>query len=135
MRSELRYRQVHLDFHTSEHIPDVGLHFDGEQFAGELKKAHVNSVTVFARGHHGWCYYPTKIGKPHPNLGRPDLLGEMVAACRKNDINVPIYLTVQWDERMAREHPEWRVMNAANRSSRPNSQDPSAMNPSIWSVT
>lgn len=114
MRSELRYRQVHLDFHTSEYIPDVGLHFDAEQFVGTLKQAHVDSVTVFARCHHGWCYYPSTVGKPHPKLKRPDLLGEMVRACRSNDINVPIYITVQWDERMAREHPEWRVMSANN---------------------
>jgi len=128
MRSELRYRQVHLDFHTSEHIPDVGLHFDREQFVGALKKAHVNSVTVFARGHHGWCYYPSSVGAPHPNLKRPDLLGEMVEACRQADINVPVYITVQWDERTAREHPEWRVMSAENASARSTAQNASAMN-------
>ena len=106
MKSELRYRQVHLDFHTSEHIPDVGLNFDAGQFIDTLKRARVDSVTVFARCHHGWCYYPSDVGRPHPNLRRPDLLGEMVRACRSNDINVPIYITVQWDERMAREHPD-----------------------------
>ena len=126
MRSELRYRQVHLDFHTSEHIPDVGLHFDADQFVDTLKRACVDSVTVFARCHHGWCYYPSRVGKPHPNLKRPDLLGEMVQACRANNINVPIYLTVQWDERMAREHPEWRVMSANNLSADSSAQDPSA---------
>jgi hypothetical protein len=44
MRSELRYRQVHLDFHTLEHIPDIGLHFDAEQFVDTLKRTHVDSV-------------------------------------------------------------------------------------------
>lgn len=128
MRSELRYRQVHLDFHTSEHIPDVGAAFDPDQFVAALKRGNVDSVTVFARGHHGWCYYPSEVGRPHPNLRRPDLLGDMVAACRANDINVPIYLTVQWDERMAREHPEWRVMSVENSASRPSDGDRSAMN-------
>lgn len=128
MRSELRFRQVHLDFHTSEHIPDVGAQFDKAQFTAALKTGNVNSITVFARGHHGWCYYPTKIGSPHPNLKRPDLLGEMVEACRENNINVPIYLTVQWDELTAREHPEWRVMSAFNRASASRETDASAMN-------
>jgi hypothetical protein len=114
VKSELRYRQIHLDFHTSEHIPNVGARFEKEQFIGALKRGNVDSVTVFARGHHGWCYYPSKIGKPHPNLVRPDLLGEMVTACKENDINVPIYHTVQWDERIAREHPGWRVMPASS---------------------
>jgi hypothetical protein len=29
----LRYRQVHLDFHTSGQIPDIGIDFDPEEFA------------------------------------------------------------------------------------------------------
>jgi len=110
-RSALRYRQIHLDFHTSEHITDVGAQFDAEQFAATLKRGNVNSVTVFARCHHGWAYYPSRVCKPHPHLKR-NLTGEMVAACRKHDINVPVYITVQWDERMARENPGWRVVHA-----------------------
>lgn len=111
MKSELRYRQIHLDFHTAEHIRDVGAQFDAEQFAQTLLRGNVNSVTVFARCHHGWAYYPSKVCKPHPHLTR-NLTGEMVAACRAHDINVPIYITVQWDERMARENPGWRVVLA-----------------------
>ncbi|MBI4978107.1 MAG: beta-galactosidase trimerization domain-containing protein [Spirochaetes bacterium] len=110
MRSTFRYRQIHLDFHTSEHVPDVGAAFDKKQFVDALKTGNVDSVTVFAVCHHGWAYYPTKVGKVHPNLKRPDLLGDMVNACRENDINVPAYITVQWNERVAREHPEWRVV-------------------------
>ncbi|MCG8480001.1 MAG: hypothetical protein MI724_12960, partial [Spirochaetales bacterium] len=128
MRSTLRYRQIHLDFHTSEHIEGIGADFDAEAFARTLKSAHVDSVTVFARGHHGWCYYPTAVGVPHPHLARPDLLGEMVAACRGNDINVPIYLTVQWDELTARTRPEWRVVAAANEAVTPDPEDRSAGN-------
>lgn len=48
----LRYRQIHLDFHTSGHIPDIGINFDPDEFASTLKKAHVNSVTCFGRCHH-----------------------------------------------------------------------------------
>jgi hypothetical protein len=112
MSNPLPFRQIHLDFHTSEHIPDVGGAFDPDEFVHGLKKGHVNSVTLFAKCHHGWSYYPTEIGKPHPHLKRPDLLGEMIAACRKANIQTPVYLTVQWDELTAREHPEWRVVKA-----------------------
>ena len=108
----LRYRQIHLDFHTSEHIPGVGAAFDPDDFVGTLKAAHVNSITIFAKCHHGWSYYPTKIGAPHPNLARPDLMGDMVKALTAADIECPIYISVQWDERNARLHPEWRVRSA-----------------------
>jgi hypothetical protein len=110
----LRYRQIHLDFHTSEHIPAVGAEFDPVEFVDAFKAANVDSVTVFAKCHHGWSYYPTKVGKPHPNLSRPDLLGDMVKALADADIESPIYISVQWDELSAREHPEWRVMRATN---------------------
>lgn len=35
------YRQVHLDFHTSEHITDIGTKFDKKQFQAALKTGHV----------------------------------------------------------------------------------------------
>ena len=98
--AKLRYRQVHLDFHTSEHCPNVGGKFDEDQFIGALKKGHVNSVTIFAQCHHGWCYYPTNTDMEHPNL-QTDLVGRMQAAARKADINMPVYITVQWQEKGA----------------------------------
>jgi hypothetical protein len=105
----LRYRQIHLDFHTSEHIPAIGAQFDPDDFVATLKAAHVDSITIFAKCHHGWSYYPTKVGAPHPQLARPDLMGDMVKALTAADIECPIYISVQWDERNARLHPEWRV--------------------------
>lgn len=108
---ELAFRQVHLDFHTSPLIPDVGVDFDPERFAATLEQAHVNSVTVFAKCHHGMSYYPTEVGVVHPSLRR-DLLGEMVTACHARGIRTPIYISVVWDEHMAHEHPEWLQVNS-----------------------
>ena len=64
----LRYRQIHLDFHTSEHIPDVGAGFNPDTFADTLAEARVNWVTLFAKCHHGLSYYPTRVGTMHPSL-------------------------------------------------------------------
>ncbi len=93
----LPYRQVHLDFHTSPAIPDIATDFDAAEFTGMLQQARVNSITVFAKCHHGYSYYPTKIGTVHPHLKR-DLLGEMDAACRQAGIRVQAYTTVVWDD-------------------------------------
>ncbi len=103
---ELRFRQVHLDFHTSELIPGVGEEFDAEEFARTLKASHVDSITCFVKCHHGLSYYDTKAGVKHPSLSR-DLLAEMIAACRGSDIRVPVYISAGFDEHAAREHPEW----------------------------
>ena len=52
-RVDLRFRQIHLDFHTSEAIGSIRAAFDPEEFAAALQRAHVDSVTCFARCHHG----------------------------------------------------------------------------------
>lgn len=105
----MRFRQIHMDFHTSEYIPDVGRNFNAEEFAERLRKANVDSVTCFARCHHGWLYYPSEKFPEliHPNLVNKNLLIDEIKACHAMGIKVPIYITVQWDGRIMREHSEW----------------------------
>ena len=109
----LRFRQVHLDFHTSQHITGIGTAFDPDEFADTLKRAHVNSITCFARCHHGYIYYDTRVNpeRRHPHLTR-NLLAEQIEACHKRDIRVPIYTTIQWDHFTAEQHPEWLALTA-----------------------
>ena len=99
-------RQIHLDFHTSEHIPDIGKQFSKEQWQTALKVGHVNSINIFAKGHHGWSYYPTEVGHVHPHLDF-DLLGAQIEACHEIDVECPIYFTVGWSVNDAETHPEW----------------------------
>ncbi|SIQ13108.1 Hypothetical glycosyl hydrolase 6 [Alkalispirochaeta americana] len=108
-QSHLSFRQVHLDFHTSGHIGGVGADFDPEEFAERLATAHVDSITCFARCHHGYLYYQSEKHPHliHPHLERTNLLDEQIHALRERGIRVPLYTTVQWDGWMMREHPEW----------------------------
>lgn len=108
------FRQIHLDFHTSPDIPAVAADFDAGRFADRLARAHVNSVTIFARCHHGYLYYPTQAHpeRVHPTLQRPNLLVEQIEALHARGIRCPIYTTVQWDEFTANEHPEWLHLDA-----------------------
>ena len=55
----LPYRQIHLDFHTSECIEGIGAAFTREGFKEALTVGHVNSITLFSKCHHGWSYHPT----------------------------------------------------------------------------
>jgi len=103
----LRFRQIHLDFHTSPAIPGIGEAFDKQAWQNTLKTGHVNSVTTFATCHHGWSYYETKVGRMHPHLGF-DLLQAQFEAAKEMDVNVPIYLTAGVNNWAAYEHPEWR---------------------------
>ena len=42
--SKIRYRQVHLDFHTSEYIPDIAADFDKEEFAKTFSKKQMEAI-------------------------------------------------------------------------------------------
>ena len=106
----LRFRQIHLDFHTSPLIEGIGRDFDGEEFAQTLKEAGVDSITCFSRCHHGWIYHDTKFENRHPHL-ECNLLGEQIEACHRHDIRVPIYITVGWDVLAGNSHPEWREVS------------------------
>lgn len=107
MSSMLAKRQVHLDFHTSEHVPNIGVDFDRAAFGDTLRCAHVDSIVLFAKCHHGWSYYNAQRGVRHPNLGF-DLLQSQIDACHSAGVRTVIYLSVGWDERAAWKNPGWR---------------------------
>lgn len=102
----MNFRQVHLDFHTSELIPGVGAKFDKKRFQEALIAGHVNSITLFSKCHHGWSYHPTEVGEQHPSLSF-DLLGAQIEAAREIGVKTPIYISGGFDEKLARRHPEW----------------------------
>lgn len=102
----LRFRQVHLDFHTGEAIPAVGQDFDAKAFQAALKEASVDSITVFSKCHHGWSYHPTTAGEIHPGL-KFDLLKAQIDACHAIGVNAPVYLSAGLDERMAKRRGDW----------------------------
>lgn len=102
----MNFRQVHLDFHTSEKIPGIGSKFSKEQFQSALKLGHVNSITVFSKCHHGWAYHPSEANEIHPGLDF-DLLGAQIEAAHEIGVKTPVYLSAGLDEKMTRRHPEW----------------------------
>ncbi|MBQ9789792.1 MAG: beta-galactosidase trimerization domain-containing protein [Lentisphaeria bacterium] len=105
----MRFRQVHLDFHTSPDIEGIGEKFDKKHWQKTLQEARVNSITCFSSCHHGWSYHPTEVGKMHPHL-KFNLLREQIDACHEIGIKVPVYLTGGVNGVAYDEHPEWQVV-------------------------
>jgi hypothetical protein len=102
----VNFRQIHLDFHTSEKIDNIGSEFSKEQFQDALKRGHVNSITVFSKCHHGWAYHPSEANEMHPGL-KFDLLGAEIEAAHEIGVKTPVYLSAGFDEKIAHRHPEW----------------------------
>lgn len=98
-------RQIHLDFHTSQWLKDIGVRFNKQQWQSALRLGRVISINIFAKCHHSWSYYPTQVGRMHPNL-KFDLLGQQIEACHEIGIRCPIYFTVGWSANDAEDHPE-----------------------------
>lgn len=111
----MNFRQVHLDFHTSEKIPGIGSKFSKKQFQAALKAGHVNSITIFSKCHHGWAYHPSQANETHPHLDF-DLLGAQIEAAHEIGVKTPVYLSAGLDEKMAVRHPEWLVRNSADQT-------------------
>jgi len=113
--TSLPQRQIHLDFHTSPAIPGIGADFDAREFARTMKRAHVNSVTVFAKCGQGHLYYNTRHPARHPGLRKGhDLLAKQIEALHRENIRAPIYISVLFDGYAARAHPGWLVVNPDN---------------------
>lgn len=104
----LRFRQIHLDFHTSGLIPGIGEKFNKRQFQEALKVGHIDSITLFSKCHHGYSYHPTKVGTKHPHL-KIDLLARQIDACREIDVRCPIYISAGLDELAAFANPDWII--------------------------
>lgn len=104
----MRFRQVHLDFHTSEAIPHIGRQFSKQQFQDMLRKGSVDSITVFSKCHHGWAYHPSEANEIHPELDF-DLLGAMIEAAHEIGVKTPVYISAGLDEKLTRRHPEWLI--------------------------
>ena len=112
------WRKVHIEYHTSRHIPRLAEHFNADEFGDRLVAAHVNGATVFAKDMYGYSYFPNKYGRMHPNLSF-DLLGAQVAALRKRKISVLSYYMLTWNPELAERHPEWLVVHQPGEKSRP----------------
>lgn len=108
MKRAFPRRAIHLDYHTGPDIPDVAAEFDAKEFAETFAAANVDSVTLFAKCHHGHLYYATERPERHPSLPKNlDLLAEQVEALHSRGIQAPLYLSVLFDEYSAKTHPEW----------------------------
>lgn len=114
MSDTMRFRQIHLDFHTSGDIPDIGKKFDKQHWQKTLKDAAVDSITSFSLCHHGWSYHPTKVGTMHPHL-KFDLLRAQIDASHEIGVNVPVYLTAGVNNVASALNPAWREINSEGR--------------------
>jgi Hypothetical glycosyl hydrolase 6 len=81
----------------------------------------VNSISCFARCHHGWLYFDSKAfpERKHPHLQK-ELPPQQIEACHRRGIRVPIYITVQWDHYTATRQLDTIALRISRDRSTPN---------------
>ena len=107
-------RCIHLDFHTSPFIEGIGEKFDRDNFIKTVKDANIDLMTVFAKCHHGYTYYPSKVSTMHPHL-KFNLLQAEIEALHAAGAKAPIYIPIGWSKKDADEHPEWHQIDFLKR--------------------
>ncbi len=110
-----------LDFQMPDPI-DQGVpgmpHFfqklDPAAIVEQVAASGTNVLLVHAKCNQGNCYYNTKVGHKHSDLGDRDLMAETSAACRKRGLTILYYVQLSRDRRSF-QHPERRAIDSQGR--------------------
>jgi hypothetical protein len=122
------YRRCLVDMHISDSDVSFLSRLDTRDYARMMAMAEVQTAYVYANSHTGLCYWPTKSGQMHKNLGGRDLFGELVASCRHRSVGVVAYYSVIYNNWAYEEHPEWRMVDSAGGVSRDEGKKPNFTN-------
>ena len=99
--------KLHIDFHTPQSADNLCNEFDYQDIVKKVKNAGFEVIQLFTKGHFGYSYYPTSIGKMHPQLNF-DLFGTLANAFVKEKIKVIAYYSLRPDNYQAQKNPGWR---------------------------
>lgn len=95
--------------HHSPPPPTVDLSkLDPKAYVKFYKEAHIDHLMVYCKDHWGRAYYPTKVGKVNESI-TCDWIGEIKKIVEDNDIEFNAYYSIEYDEYIAREKPEWAI--------------------------
>ena len=80
---------------------------DPVEYAEFHVKLHADAALILAVPTEGYCTYPSEIGPVYPSCVNRDFLGLTIRELHKRDIAALAYVTLGWNLRYAREHPEF----------------------------
>jgi hypothetical protein len=102
-------RKVHILYVSPQWAGERGERFDAREYVQRLRDTGVTLVQVYAKDHHGVCYYPCSLGLPYPR----DVMAELQAECHRAGMRIMAYFSVCFDNFALGLHPEWRATDRA----------------------
>ena len=114
------YQDTYCALMIDQHFPDAPYitfdQFDAREQMRKCVAAHIDSIHITTKCHHGHYYYNTEIGVKHPALGERDQVAELVSAAHEAGIEAVAYICVQFDNSAVWRHPEWSMITAAGQA-------------------
>lgn len=105
-------RKLHLDYHEPAWMTGIAEGMTEEyarKQARMFREAGVQSVSFFMHDHHGYCFFPTERGRPHPHLAR-DYVSTMTEALHAEGLKAVGYFCVFTNVFLKDLHPDWLVV-------------------------
>ncbi len=115
---EKSYRRNLVDMHIDDWDEEFLSRLDPKTYVGLLKVANVQSAMVYANSHVGYCYWPTKTGRMHGGIKGRDVLGEIIALCHEEGIDVVVYYSLLFNNWAYEAYPAWRLLDVDGKGSR-----------------
>jgi len=103
------YRRCLVDMHISDWNKDFFSELNPSNYAEMMALAGVDTAIIYAGSCLGICNWPTKYGHMHKQLKGRDILEEIIAECRKKDLNIVVYFNI-WSRWAYDTHPKWRII-------------------------
>ena len=103
------FLRVDFDMLMTDASPEALSKIDPEFIVSTIADAGLQGLWGYVQDLTGWVYYPSKIAQQFPELRGRDLLGELIAACRKHGLKFLGYWDPQEMGIEVTRHPEWRI--------------------------
>lgn len=105
------YKTIGLSVILDDWEPTLLEAYDTKEWVDLVASAGVNLAALQAKCHAGMAYYDTEIDHLHAGLDGRDAFGEQVASFHDRGIKVFANVSLIFDERLFKLHPEWRLRN------------------------
>ena len=104
----VRYRHFCSAYHAVFGPLDAYLSkADPAEYAEFHVKLHADAALILAVPHEGYCVYPSEIGPTYRSCVDRDFLGLTIQELRQRDISAFAYVTLGWNARYLKAHPEF----------------------------
>jgi hypothetical protein len=94
-------------------MPHLFQNVNPAELVDQVAAAGANVLILHAKDNQGNCYFNTKVGHKHSDLGSRDMVREVSEFCAKKGIRIIYYVQLGRDRRSFDEHPDRRAVDEA----------------------